>query len=241
MWTRAPADLDLQPHQVNVWRVFLDLEADSLASAESTLSTGEIDRAARFHFAADRHRYIAAHASLRRILARYLRCSPRETSFTTNEYGKPALLDGQGLEFNLSHSGDYALIAVARGRRVCIDVERMRQGLDIDNIAARYFSPGEITEMSALPPEQRATGFFDCWTRKEAYIKARGLGLSLPLDSFSVSLAPQRPAALLADRSDPGVASDWTLLSLAVDAGYAGALAVEGRGLDFGYWVLNPS
>ncbi len=236
MWTQAPADLDLQPHQVDVWRVFLNLEPDSLASAESTLSTTEIQRASRFRFNADRHRYIAAHGSLRRILARYLQCDPRASSFSANDYGKPALLGDKRLEFNLSHSGDYALIAVARHHQVGIDVERRREGLDIEHIAARYFSPGEIAELTALPSEQRATGFFNCWTRKEAYIKGHGLGMSMALDSFTVSLTPGKPALLLATRPDAGVASRWTLLSLEVDASHAGALAVEGRGLDFRYW-----
>jgi len=232
-WLPPPDDLDLQAHQVDTWRVSLDastpfsasLSTDLLRSLESSLSADELQRAARFHFPSDRDRFIAAHGCLRHILARYLHCKPGQLSFSTGEYGKPALLPPQKIDFNLSHSGGYALIVTARERKVGVDVERVRDDMELENIADRYFSPGEVSELMTLPPEQRAAAFFNCWTRKEAYIKAHGLGLSLPLDRFDVSL--DETAVLRATRPDPSEAARWTLLSLDVDPEFAGALAVE--------------
>jgi 4'-phosphopantetheinyl transferase len=115
-------------------------------------------------------------------------------------------------------------------------VERIRSGLELESIANRYFSLGEVTELMALPLEQRELAFFNCWTRKEAYIKAQGLGLSLPLDSFDVSLVLHEPAVLRVTRPDAQAASHWTLVSLDVDSNYAAALAVEGQGLEIRFW-----
>jgi 4'-phosphopantetheinyl transferase len=155
--------------------------------------------------------------------------------FSANQYGKP-LLTGGDIEFNLSHSGGYALVAVSRGRNVGVDVEKIRADIEIENLSSRYFSTGEISELMALPPEQRMVGFFQCWTRKEAYIKAQGLGLSLPLDGFDVSFSAGEPAVLRATRPDAGEAAQWSLLSLDVDLEYAGAVAVRGKDLDFRFW-----
>lgn len=241
MWTYPPDHLDLTLHQVDVWRILLDILPDSVKLSESTLSAEETQRASRFRFDSDKHRFIASHTSLRNILARYLHCEPGQITFQKNNYGKPFILSDLNLEFNLSHSDDYALIAVTRGCKVGIDVERVREDMALESIASHNFSPGEVSELMALSPEQRISGFFNCWTRKEAYIKAQGLGLSLSLDSFDVSLAPNEPAILRATRPDPNLASRWTLVSLSVDSGYAGALAVEGEGLEFRYWDWNAT
>lgn len=247
VWSHPSDDLDLHSHQVDIWRVFLDHRVESAKLFESSLSVDESQRAARFHFAADKDRFIIAHGCLRNILARYLYCEPGQLSFFVGEYGKPELVDKK-IDFNLSHSGEYALIAIAQQRKVGIDVECVRQDIEYENIANRYFSPKEVSELILFPPEQRATAFFNCWTRKEAYIKAHGLGLSLPLDSFDVSL--NEPAILRTTRPDPSEAARWTLLSLEVDSDYAGALAVEvavlsgeaaskGKELEFKYWDWN--
>lgn len=232
-WLIPPVDVQLDSRRVDVWRVFLDLKPDPVQRMESTLSADELQRAAKFHFDKDRRRYLAAHASLRGILARYLQCKPRVLKFSANEYGKPFLPE-HSVEFNLSHSGDYALIAVARGRKVGVDIELIREDIELENLAARYFSPREVSELTALSPEQRTRGFFKCWTRKEAYIKAQGLGLSLPLDSFDVSLG--EPAALRATHPNADEAARWSLRSLEVESNYAAALAVEGDGLEVRCW-----
>jgi 4'-phosphopantetheinyl transferase len=226
---------------VDVWRVFLNPSLDSVQLRESTLSADETQRASRFHFDVDRDRFVVSHASLRNILARYLHCEPNQITFQKNEYGKPFVLSNPKLQFNLSHSGDYALIAVTRECKVGIAVERLREDMELENIASRFFSPGEVSELMALSPEHRTSGFFNCWTRKEAYIKAQGLGLSLPLDSFDVSLAPNEPAILRSTRPDPDIAVRWILLPLDVDSDYAGALAVEGKDLEFRFWDWNAT
>jgi 4'-phosphopantetheinyl transferase len=231
-WTTPPDSLNLEGHHVDVWRLSLNLLADSVKLIESTLSADEEKRAARFHFQVDKNRFIVAHGVLRKILGRYLHYDPAELTFSLNQYGKPALINST-LEFNLSHSGDFALIAVTLGRKVGVDVERIRQGISSHVIAQQYFSKAEVAELQSLPFEQREAAFFTCWTRKEAYIKAQGLGLSLPLESFDVSLTPGQPAILRATRPDPQESARWTLLSLDVDQNYKGALAVEGTDLDF--------
>jgi len=242
-WSLPPAVLELEPHQVDIWRVGLDFPIDSLRMLESMLSEDETQRAARFHFPADRDRFIAAHGCLRDILTRYLPLEPRQLSFSTNAHGKPHLSTGllrvsseYGLDFNLSHSRDFALVAITRNRQVGVDIEYIREEIFREEIARRFFSEQEVSELLSLPSEQREAAFFNCWTRKEAYIKAHGLGLSLPLDSFDVSLAPGEPATLRATRPDPQEALRWTLKHLEVQPGYAAALAVEGKDLEFRLW-----
>lgn len=234
-WISPSDSLHIESRHVDVWRIFLNLQVDSVKLAESTLSVDEARRAARFHFPKDRDHFIAAHGILRQIVGRYLHCNPRELTFSVNQYGKPALVNSD-LEFNLSHSGNFALLAVTQNRKVGVDVECIRQGISSHVIAQQYFSKAEVAELQSLPMEQRETAFFTCWTRKEAYIKAQGLGLSLPLESFDVSLTPGQPAVLRATRPDPQEAARWTLLSLYVDPKYGGSLAVEGRDLDFRLW-----
>ncbi|MBN8583054.1 MAG: 4'-phosphopantetheinyl transferase superfamily protein [Anaerolineae bacterium] len=238
-WTPPPDTLKLESNHADVWRLSLDLSNDSVKSNESTLSEDEEKRADHFHFEVDKNRFIVAHGVLRKILGHYLHCDPAELTFSLNQYGKPSLVNS-AVEFNLSHSGDFALIAVTQGRKVGVDVERIRQGISSHVIAQQYFSKSEVAELQSLPLQQRERAFFTCWTRKEAYIKAQGLGLSLPLESFDVSLAPGQPAILRATRPDPQESARWTLLSLEADPNYAGALAVEGRGVDFRLWNWNP-
>ena len=245
-WIRPPKELDLTTDRVDVWRVHLS----STTPNEASLSADERQRASRFHFDTDRDRYIVARARLRDILSRYLQCEPNELNFSVNEYGKPGLSRSndfsrsaksatevattQGVEFNLSHSGDFALIAVTRGRKVGVDVELIREGIELENLSSRNFSQMENQELMALPVEQRTLGFFACWTRKEAYIKAQGLGVSLPLDSFDVQLGES--AVLRATRPDASESARWSLHSLNVESNYAAALAVEGNDFEIRCW-----
>jgi 4'-phosphopantetheinyl transferase len=152
--------------------------------------------------------------------------------FTYGEQGKPRLRlreSDPGLRFNVSHSHGVAVYALTCGREVGIDVEAVRSNVSAEDIAARFFSPIELAEFRALPVRHRDEGFFLCWTRKEAYIKALGGGLSIPLDSFSVSLTPGQPEALVSAESER-----WTLRSFQPSRGYAGAVVAEGRD-----WILH--
>jgi 4'-phosphopantetheinyl transferase len=132
------------------------------------------------------------------------------------------------------------LLAVTQERKVGVDLERIRPGISSQVIARQYFSKSEFAELLRLPSEQREAAFFICWTRKEAYIKAQGLGLSLPLESFDVSLSPHEPAILRATRPDSQEATRWTMLSLEIDARYASAVAVESQSVEFRLWDWIP-
>jgi len=235
LWSQPPDKLELSSNQVDIWRIKLDLQPATVNQLESTLSVSEALHAARFHFEKERIRYIVSHGCLRDILSQYLQSEPGKQRFEINDYGKPAVQDHK-LEFNLSHSGDFALIAVTQERKVGVDVERLRSDIEIESMARRFFSPNEVSKLIALPLELRVSGFFNCWTRKEAYIKAQGLGLSLPLDSFDVSLTPSEPVLLCATRPDLQESTRWTLFALEVDLDYAAAVVVEGRDLKFRLW-----
>lgn len=198
----------------------------------------ERERADKFRVEWARRHFVVARATLRTILGGYLKARPEKLRFRYSPFGKP-YLSGQtgqeGLHFNLSHSHELAVCAVARGRSLGIDIEYLRVDFDYLQLAAHFFSPSERATLGALPVESRARGFFNCWTRKEAYIKAHGSGLSLPLNQFEVSLAPCEPAALLNCAYDPREVVRWTLRELSLAPDYVAALAVEGDG----NWKLN--
>lgn len=227
------ADFTLATDEVHVWRVDLSsMSSRRIQSLRNTLAEDERRRADGFCFEEDRERFIVARGMLRVLLSRYLDLDSDRLNFRYNSHGKPALAERSGgdtLRFNVSHSGGLALVALACGREVGIDIEYVRSGIELEEIAARYFSPQEAATLRSLPANIRTEAFFAGWTRKEAYIKARGDGLSLALDGFSVSLAPGEPAILLNAREDPSEAARWTLRELKPGPGYAAALAAEGH------------
>lgn len=229
-WRVPPQKPVLASNEVHAWKVSLSLETEIVNSLKRFLSNDERSRARRFYFSKDRNHYIAARGILRIILAGYLGREPDELCFRYNPQGK-AMLKGpdETLRFNVSHSGDTALYAMSWNRSVGIDIEQIRPEIDFSQIAEFFFSPREVTELHLLPESIQKEAFFRCWTRKEAYIKARGQGLALSLDRFSVSLAPGQPAALLESREDPEEASRWSLRELSPDPGSMAALAVEGH------------
>lgn len=237
-WARGPApgafsssSLSLQEGVVHVWSARLDLPTEVIRQFEELLSPDEAARARRFVFEKTSRRFIAGRGLLRSILGWYAGRHPAELEFEYGPYGKPTLPEkGEGawLRFNVSHSEGLALYAVAHKREVGVDVEYIRANLEYERIAARFFSHNESAALRALPEAQRCEAFFNCWTRKESFIKATGKGLMMPLDRFDVSLAPGEAAALLEVREEPWEASGWTISALDVGDGYAAALAVEG-------------
>jgi len=213
-------------NEIQVWRAWLDRDIEVVRQLESTLSPDEIARSNRFHFAKDKSHFIAGRGILRELLGKYLGKAPASLEFSYGEHGKPALAGANatsGISFNLSHSGGLAVYAFAKARNLGVDVERIKPDFVSEGIARRYFSTREVNDLIGLPPEERPHAFFDCWTRKEAYLKARGVGLQIPLDSFSVSLLPGQPAEFLG-----GVESCWHLAALPSVEGYAGALVYDG-------------
>jgi 4'-phosphopantetheinyl transferase len=219
----------LRAGDVHVWYVDLAVAAGTVARRAACLSEDERGRASRFKFDRDARRFTVARSALRTLLGGYLGLAPRAVAFTYQSQGKPAL-DGvhAGLNFNLSHSGEVAVVAAGWDRAVGIDVELRRPLPDLAALAARSFAPRERAVLDALPETERPAAFFRCWTRKEAFIKATGLGLAQPLDAFVVSLAPDEPARFLDIDGDPDALTRWTLHDLQLPAGYAGALVVEG-------------
>jgi 4'-phosphopantetheinyl transferase len=229
-WLDPPPDLAqaLARGEVHVWRVSLNQDGAALAVLAELLLHDERLRASRFHFRRDKDRFIAARGALRNILSRTAGLTPESIHFLYNSYGKPSLAGqvAEGLRFSVSHSHDVALIAVAQGREVGIDIEFVREDINANEIAGRFFSPSEASALRALPAHAIAIAFFDCWVRKEAFIKARGLGLSLSLQSFSVSIAPAEPSWLLSE--DESEVRRWSVVELPADEGYRAALALEG-------------
>ena len=225
------AQVALPEDEVHLWRIDLAAVAVGEKRWLQILSPDERTRAARFHFSHDRQHFAATRALLRTILASYIASEPAELVFRYSEKDKPSLaLVGNQVEFNVSHSGTMALLAFARGRALGVDVEKIREDFDPDALAHRFFSSEEQHQLGAIPPLERYHGFFRCWTRKEAYIKAKGAGLSLPLDQFDVSLRAGDENALLATRPDIAEAALWSLQDVPAGEGYVAALCVQGYG-----------
>ena len=236
-WSQAPASLSLQTGEVHVWRVDLEQPEHVFKQFRKTLQEDELHRADRFHFEKDRRAFAISRGFLRHVLSRYLQTAPEALRFSYGPYGKPAL-DGEHksspLRFNMSHSRAVALVAVTEARELGVDVEYIRADFASEDVARRFFSPREVAAFNALPNEQKVTAFFRCWSRKEAYIKAIGRGLSQALDGFDVTLAPDAPAALLRTHDDD--ASRWSVHDIDVGNDYAAALMVEGQVFSIRCW-----
>ena len=210
---------------MHIWKVALDQPPEDF---RTLLSADERERASRFRVERGADRYAVGRGALRVLLSRYTGIPPEALVFQYNGFGKPELA-GCDISFNLSHSHEVALVAAARGRAVGVDIERIREQVMIERIAERFFAPAEARAIAALPRDRQAQAFFNCWTRKEAWIKARGEGLSIPLNSFDVTLAPGEPARLVATRPDEEEASRWTLRELDCGPEFAAALAIAGE------------
>jgi 4'-phosphopantetheinyl transferase len=227
----SPRDLPVRPGHVDVWATALDLSPAREARLEGWLDADERARAARFVFPRDGRRFRVARGTLREILGGYLSVAPPAVRFVYAPAGKPALAEpfaDAGVAFNVSHSGEIALYAIGARSRIGVDVEQVRPLDDLEALAERNFSAAEQRALLALPPPAREPAFFACWTRKEAFIKALGDGLSYPLDAFTVSFTAGEPARFVEVRGDPTTATQWTLATLDVRPGYAAAVAVDG-------------
>ena len=238
-WASPLERVILRKDEVHVWRASLDAELPRLEGHLNVLSSDERERADRFRFPRDRRHFIAARGLLRAILARYLKMRPGDLRFQYRPAGKPALFGGSGAEplsFNLSHSHGLALYAIACGRQVGVDLERIRPDISHDRIARRFFSTREIAALTALPGEQRNRMFFYLWTSKEAFIKATGEGLALLLNEFDALPLPGESRVLLTIHKNATEGARWALRKLDVGRHYASALAVEGSGWRLRCW-----
>ena len=229
-WRTPPDSLALEPDQVDVWRIPGPAGRQRLARMESVLSEDETARAGRYVVTRPREMFVLSRGSLRAILSRYLSCGPREIQFDYGPNGKPSLageLGGSGLEFNVSHSFHLAIVVVARGRSVGIDVERVRSNIEIEQLARRFFAPAEARRLTEeARPEDRLVSFFRCWTRKEAYLKLRGAGLSFELDRFEVTSLPDEEPRLLRTAIQGDRPADFFVAEIDVDPAYVASLMV---------------
>jgi len=220
----------LGPSEIHVWHLDLARGPAEVEAFSLLLSPDEIQRAQRFRFEANRNEFIVCRGTLRALLGSYANVSPKELRFAYSEYGRPMLVtesSDRHLDFNVSHSGGLAMLGFARGRKVGLDIEKIRRDFGTSEIAERFFSEAERSALLDLPQDQRHEAFFRCWTRKEAFIKALGEGLSHPLDQFDVSLAPDIQAQLLATRPDAREVQRWTMWNIQAPLGYAAALVAE--------------
>jgi 4'-phosphopantetheinyl transferase len=213
--------------EVHVWDIQLDCPRHTLIRLRAILSADERERAAGFQLAEVSGRWTVARAAVRSILARYVGSAPQSLLFRIGTYGKPELAGAErNICFNLSRTRGLALLAITDTRRIGIDAETVHPDIDIEGISRRFFARGEVDEIAALAPDAQLTAFFACWTRKEAFIKAIGIGLSFPLHSFRVTVRPDQPARLISIAGDEP--NKWTLVDLA-QPGVAAALALEGE------------
>ena len=227
-----PLDLELTPGEIHAWSACLDQSVSRFQILLQTLSLDERMRAERFHFEKHRKRFIVGRAILRTILGYYLSVEPSRLRFCYGKYGKPALADTFGKEtisFNLSHSDGLALYGFTRGCEIGVDIEHVRDISEMEQIAERFFSAREKAVFRSLPEGKKKEAFFDCWTRKEAIIKAIGDGLSLPLDRFDIALVPGEPARLLSIEADSKAASGWFVQELKPVSGFTAAFAIQGQ------------
>jgi 4'-phosphopantetheinyl transferase len=239
LWVDAPARLKLNEGEAHVWRASLDQPRGTIERLLTLLSQDELERAERFYRPLHRDNYVVARGVLRSIISRYLSFPPASLHFTYSYYGKPSLSPEEnhyGLSFNLSHAGQLALYAFTRGLAVGIDVELLREEFASIEIAERFFAAEEVATLKSLPDEIQTRAFFNCWSRKEAYIKALGEGLSHPLHDFTVAFSPHSEAALVAVRNGPAELSRWKIYDLPAGDHYAAALVIEHPSPTLKHW-----
>jgi 4'-phosphopantetheinyl transferase len=230
--------------EVHVRIASLDCPQSEMKYFENILAEDEINRANRFHFKKDRERFVAGRGLLRMILSSYVGMPANEIIFTYGCHGKPGLRRQDGrpaIEFNLAHSGGTAIYAITRDRPVGVDIEVMKYEFPLESVAEHFFSTVEVAALRSLPQPMQRIAFFKCWTRKEAFIKALGDGLSCPLSDFDVSLTPGEPASLLNIGWAPEETSRWCIEDINAVAGCAAAVVFSGCRcrLHVSQWDLN--
>jgi 4'-phosphopantetheinyl transferase len=243
-WRKAPAIIDPPTCEIHIWRAFLDTDVSVVQRLEQLLTQDEQARASRFRFDRDRRRFVVGRGLLRAILAHYLRVDPRELLFAYGTHGKPYLespfTDAQQFCFNMSHSQSFGLYAFAVGAEIGIDVERVTPLADMATIADHFFSAQEKRALHEVPEHEATERFYEIWTKKEAYIKAIGKGLSHRLDQFTVTLGLYRENAITEVAGDPDAPNRWWLQRIEPASGYLGAFCIAGRNRRI-YWFETSS
>lgn len=230
-WPRLPDSPALPHDQVHIWRFSIESLDEHSDSFARTLSDDERTRAKHYHFLRDRTKFLVRRGMLRVILGRYLSVEPNRIQFDHGTYGKPRLaskFDSDRLEFNLAHSHNLAVYAFTRKRRIGIDLEKIQPLPNLEQISSQFFTSQESEKIQRLDGNARLLAFYHCWTRKEAYVKAIGNGLTHPLDQFQVSVEPTQPARLVRVKGQSQETARWSFKSFVPASGYVSALAVEG-------------
>ena len=227
MWELPPENLFIAPSEVHIWRSDLQAPLTLFPQYEKVLSRDERIRAQKFHFQKDRNQYITGRGILRHLISLYTQIAPEKIKFEYSRFGKPSAPELPNLQFNLSHAGGRVIYAFTRNGEIGIDLEALRKGIEIAQIAKRFFATSEREAILALPEAQRAAAFFHCWTCKEAFIKAHGQGLSLPLDEFEVDINPDKPAALKAVHWAPSIIRTWDIHAFHPGENFFAALVTD--------------
>ena len=239
-WKTPPSSVQLSPEAIHLWRVDLDSIAIANSPKETPLSNDEVARAARFHFERDRNRFAETRIALRKILSAYIPLKAHEIKFDYQQNGKPEISDSQNcncIRFNVSHSGNFAIIGVTLKCGIGVDVEKYRK-MEFLEIAQRYFSAREYSELQAIPAQDLQRYFFSCWTRKEALLKGLGEGIGNLLDQVSLSIGSGAPE-ITCFRGNPDVSRRWCLMDVNVDPDYAAAIAFEGKAVQVCHWLFE--
>lgn len=224
--------MHIEKNEVHVWKSLLDFDDESIAAFFNLLSDDEIQIALRFRFDCHRKQYIASHGLLRSILCEYIRIEPQFLTFRTNQYGKPRLSSNRNISdirFNISHSHKLCVIAVAKELEIGIDIEFIHRDINFLEIAKSVFSKNDLATYRSMPENVQKIVFFRCWTRKEAYLKAKGKGLSPNLDQLEVCFLHSESDGILSSADSPGKDKYWHLFDITPFPGYTGALSTEGK------------
>lgn len=238
----AASGMELPAGHIHIWSLRLDPPEARVEELGRWLSEDEWTRANRFRFDRHRRQYVVGRGALRALLAAYLGTRPDLVRFRYGPRGKPFLAEPSAagdLQFNLSNSDEMALVGFVRGVELGVDIEYMKPMTDLEQIAERFFSLSEREVLRALRQEMKPEAFFNCWTRKEAYLKAVGEGLAAPLDSFDVTLAPGEPPRMLTLEGDAARAARWRFRHFRPAEQFIGALAIEGEPAEGGEWTVS--
>lgn len=236
----APPGLELSPGEIHLWSIRLDPPPEVVERLGRALSADEWERANRFRFDKHRRQYVVGRGALRSLVGAYTGTRPEIVRFRYGDRGKPYLADPAGdLQLNLSNSDEMALVGFVRKVEIGVDIEFLKPMPDCEPIAERFFSASERDVLRALPADRKEEAFFNCWTRKEAYLKAMGTGLAAPLDSFDVTLAPGEPPRMLTLEGSAERAARWYLQHFRPAEQYIGALAIEGAPPGGGEWRVE--
>lgn len=235
VWNKTISKLNISEGETHIWLLPLELKPNQLTEVKSVLSEDELARAEKFYFDKQRKHFIAIRGLVRKLLGLYLNLNNKEIIFSYNEFGKP-YLENRLVHFNLSHSHKLALFAVNINYELGVDIEWMHRKSNLLEIGERFFSKNEFAELKSLPAELQRHGFFNCWTRKESYIKARGRGLAIPLSKFEVSLKPGDPVYLKSTSHEPKAINEWTLYAFDPHTEYAAAMTINTKVTKISFW-----